>query len=104
LYYAQGATCVVLELTGGETCDGLNIGAGDWCLSTAYMWSSVEQCPPSDPNPAATAISASGSVVGHEGSLGVDVELMFPDEESAIVVRLQECDSLEIIPRPCPWP
>src|SRR5690606_15318776 len=97
VYYGQGDVCVVLKLAGGDTCEGLNIGAGDWCLTQAGMWRPARACPPpADADRPTTAISASGSVVGHDGGLHVTLDLAFPDaaDQSSVHVDLRECVSL----------
>ena len=111
LYYLDGETCIVLEMAGGDfgaqtdKCDGLNVGAGDWCLTEANLWFSATECPPPDAGPPVTALSAEGYVVGHDGVLSVGVELTFPSGTDQIVLSVytSECAGFESLAWPCSW-
>lgn len=107
LYVWNGSdkTCTVLHLVWDSDCDGLDIGAGDLCLEKAELWPDADTCPPTDAGVPFLARSAEGSVVGHEGIIGIDVQLSFPEDAapSRVAVDFDQCraDYEELKP-PCP--
>jgi hypothetical protein len=98
-------TCTVLHLGWSGACAGFNLGMAEVCLEAAELWSGVETCPPGPGTPSFPAESARGSVVGHEGILGIDVELSFAAGAplASIAVDFDDCrHDYEDLKPPCP--
>jgi hypothetical protein len=98
-------TCTVLQLGWEGRCGGFKLGAGDLCLEAAEVWPDAEACPPASGEASFQAESARGSVVGHEGIVGIAVELSFAAGAPLrnIAVDFSACRrDYEDIKPPCP--
>lgn len=105
VHNSSDQTCTVLRMVWELGCDGLNIGRSELCLEAAELWNHAETCPTFDAGMPSAAHSGEGYVIGHEGIIGIKVQLSFPGDAGVTKVPIDfaacQPDYKETKP-PCP--